>query len=299
VATMSFFLSSNQYGKARVRVVRIDRQPDRHHIFEVSVGVYLGGAAFTESYVIGNNSLVVPTDTMKNTVYVVAKSDLKEGSPIESYGLALGKHFLINYSHIDTVTIDMKQQLWERMIDSKTGEPLKHSFVKRQGETRTATVVSHRGGSVSVQSGVVDLIVLKTTGSAFEGFPRCKYTTLAEAKDRVLSTAVRALWTYEEKAVLGGQIDYSGVWEGVRFIFMHRFANYFSPSVQQTLYQVGGEVITKFPNITEVSLKLPNIHIFEYDIKRFGLDNNHEVYFPVDDPAGMIEGTITRVTSKL
>src|SRR6266700_2335633 len=76
-------LIADRYGKSRVRLVKLSRDGDHHDIRELTVQILLEGD-FETSYSAGDNSRVLPTDTMKNTVYALAK---REGlSTIESFG---------------------------------------------------------------------------------------------------------------------------------------------------------------------------------------------------------------------
>jgi len=287
-------LVDNQYGKSRVRLVRVDRsQPDQHVVFEITANTYLRGD-FAGTYLTGDNSQVVPTDTQKNTVYYLAKLHLNGNTCLEEFGLAIVKHFLAEHKQISQASVDLWQHRWVRIIDPKTNAPHRNAFVRESPELRTTVVTATRNGSVSITSGIKGLTVLKTSGSGFEGFPRCKLTTLPEARDRMLSTNVQANWTFSKKAISEGKINFCDVHNGVRNIFLDTFANYYSNSVQQVIYDAGTAVVAKFPTVDEIKFVLPNIHINLYDIGRFGLDNKDEVYFPIDEPAGYIEGTVGR-----
>jgi len=295
MSSSSSVLAANTYGKSRVRLVRVDRSnPKAHKIFEVTVQVLLTGA-FDETYFTGSNAPVVPTDTIKNVVYYVSKSGLTGDKSIEEFGVALCQYFLTEYGHVDGVTAELEQHKWERITDPKTNLPHPIAFTKSQPELRTAVVSLSRKSSVpSIVSGIKGLIVLKTTGSGFDGFPRCKLTTLPETKDRLLCTSVTSTWTYEPSALKS--VNFDQVFAGVRNEILDVFANRFANSVQRTVYETGDEVIKKYSAVNEISFILPNIHIFMYDINRFGLTNNGEVYVPIDDPAGNIQGTIRRAT---
>ena len=61
-------LAENRYGKSRVRVVRVKRHPDRHDFREWTLEILLEGD-FAPCFVDGDNSKILPTDTLKNTVY--------------------------------------------------------------------------------------------------------------------------------------------------------------------------------------------------------------------------------------
>jgi len=290
-------LCENQYGKTRVRVFRVDRTAEQHQVFEVSTDVLLRGD-FKDTYETGDNSKIVPTDTMKNTVYYVAKSSLNALKSIESFGLALCKHFLVEYPQVSEVTVDMRQTTWERVIDPRTTEPHKVAFVKRP-ELRLSTVWMNRKGVLRVSAGLSDLVLMKTTGSAFTGFPRDKLTTLQDAKDRLFCTSVRCRWTYNAQQVYRGSVQFDKVHSAVREVLVDKFANEWSNSVQQVVHMVGQAAMAKHPEIDEMTLAMPNIHIMNYDIERFGLENNDEVYYPTDEPSGYLEGTYRRAKSKL
>ncbi|KAG8678641.1 hypothetical protein FRC09_019670, partial [Ceratobasidium sp. 395] len=172
-------LTAARYGKDKVRVFRIVRDGDKHTVVEYIVRALLEGNIAT-SYTQADNSVVVATDSIKNTCYVIAKTSPHVLSP-ELYALHLGAHFVTKYPHIHKAFIDIEQLKWTR-IDVE-GTPHKHSFV-RDGEEKIVVKVEVDAtagkdkASATVEAGIKDLLVLKSTGSAFEGFIRDEYTTL-------------------------------------------------------------------------------------------------------------------------
>src|SRR5207247_619332 len=106
---------------------------------------------------------------------------------IEEFGRQLLEHFLAGNPQVSRVRIEIAQSQWIRMD--------RHAFIRGSEEKATAEVAGARGG-VEIHSGVDNLIVLKTTGSAFEGYKRDRYTTLKETSDRILATAIKARWPY-------------------------------------------------------------------------------------------------------
>ena len=184
-------LISHRYGKARVRVLKVFRDGGRHDIREVEVSVMLEGN-FDSAYLHGDNSLVVATDTMKNTVYALAKEKLQQ--QIEDFGIALGGHFLERYSQVTRAIIRLVEQPWARM--SIDGQPHPHGFTAGGPARPFAEVSCARDGATSVESGVEDLCILKTAGSGFAGYVKDEYTTLAETKDRILATNMEASWHF-------------------------------------------------------------------------------------------------------
>ncbi|MCG8477801.1 MAG: hypothetical protein MI724_01810, partial [Spirochaetales bacterium] len=65
-------LTDNSYGKQRVRLTKVVRTGATHHLHEYTVEITLRGD-FAAIYTAGDNGACVPTDTMKNTVYAVAR----------------------------------------------------------------------------------------------------------------------------------------------------------------------------------------------------------------------------------
>ena len=92
-------LGANKYGKAENRLVKITRDTDRHEIEDLNITSQLRGEALVGSYLEGDNSLVVATDTQKNTVYAFAREH-GVGSP-ESFLLELGSHFVDEFEWIE------------------------------------------------------------------------------------------------------------------------------------------------------------------------------------------------------
>jgi urate oxidase len=279
---MRVTLAENNYGKQAVRLVTVRRRPDRHELQDVTVGIRFEGD-FTAAYADGDNSGVLPTDTMKNTVYALAAQHPFDD--IEDFGLALTDHFLMNNERATSVRVDLTEHLWDRIEIG--GNPHPHAFHKGGGERRVATVTRDREGS-EVLAGIEDLVVLKTAKSAFEGFPRDRYTTLKETSDRILATAVRATWRYSRPNVAFGTL-----WREVRRLLLETFAEHDSRSVQHTLYAMG-EAVLETLDIEEIHLSMPNKHHLPADLTPFGLESRKEIFVATAEPYGLIEGTVRR-----
>ena len=284
-AAGGIFLGQTSYGKSDVRLVKVRRGKDRHELTDVRVNVALEGD-FEAAHTRGDNTDLLATDTMRNTVYALAKDHLT--GEIEEFGKKLVEHFLEAGPTVERVRIRFTEHLWNRItVDGREHE---HSFVRAAGE-RTATVEGDRGG-VRVGAGIEDLLVLKTTNSGWEGFLRERYTTLPETNDRILSTVVNADWMYYD----GTDVDFSGVWRGVREQILVTLTDHYSPSVQNSLYRMGEAVLERFPKIEKIHLSLPNRHHIPYDLQRFGMENEGEVFHADPEPYGLIEGTVERRT---
>ncbi|RKT31747.1 urate oxidase [Microbacterium sp. AG1240] len=285
---VSVSLGANKYGKAENRVVRVVRDSARHEIVDLNVTSQLRGAALASAYLTGDNSMVVATDTQKNTVFAFAKEHGIR-SP-EEFLLLLAEHFTSSFEWIEGGLFQAEQYAWERILVD--GVPHDHSFVRQGQGTRLATVQSI-DGAVHVTGGVKDLTVLKSTGSEFAGFPRDRYTTLVETDDRIMATSVTGRWRFLPEAVEAG-IDYDGLYAEVTEVLLATFASVHSLALQQTLFEMGRAAIQARPEIAEVRFAMPNKHHFVVDLSSFGLENPNEVFFAADRPYGLIEGTVTR-----
>jgi len=280
---VAIILGPNQYGKAEVRLVTVNRAGPVHHIKDLTVSTSLRGS-LERTHLTGDNSDVVATDTQKNTVYAFAKES--PVGEIEDFALRLGRHFVREFSHITGARVLIDEHGWDRI--AVEGKPHDHSFSKAGNEKRT-TAVTVQGDQAWVVSGLDDLVLLKSTGSEFHGFPRDKYTTLRETQDRILATAMTARWRYQ-----GTDIDWAKSHQEVRRIMLETFATKHSLSLQQTLYAMGEAVLEARSEVAEVRLSLPNKHHFLVDLEPFGLTNDNEVFYAADRPYGLIEGTILR-----
>jgi urate oxidase len=280
---MTYTLGDNQYGKAEVRLVRVSRSADRHEIKDINVSSSLRGdflAAHTE----GDNQDVLATDTQKNTVYAFAQQ-FGVGE-IEDFALRLGRHFLGSGEAITGAKITVEEYGWDRI--AVDGTPHEHAFVRSGGGTRT-TVVTLDGEQAWVVSGLTDLVVLKSTGSEFTGFPRDRYTSLQETTDRILATAVTSRWRY-----IGTDIDWGTAYADIRRLLLESFARKHSLALQQTLFYMGEQVLDAHPEVAEIKFSMPNKHHFLLDLSPFGLPNDNEVYHADDRPYGLIEGSVVR-----
>jgi urate oxidase len=248
----------------------------------LTVAIALEGD-FTAAHTDGDNSAVVATDTMKNTAYAYAAEHLT--GAIESYATTLATHFL-DFAQVDRATVNVREHGW-RPIDV-AGAPAPDAFVRSGEGTRVATVAVTPGETV-VEAGVEDLIVMKTTRSAFSGFPRDRYTTLPETEDRLMATKVTAIWRYGAP-----DIDFDAVYAAVRSTLLEVFADHDSPSVQTSIWIMARAMLERHAELDEVRMVLPNLHHWLVDLGPFGLENDRQVYVATTEPHGLIEATVRR-----
>lgn len=285
VAKSRIVLSQNNYGKSEVRLVKVKRHADRHDLRDLSVDVALEGD-FEAAHMRGDNTGLLATDTMRNTIYVLAKDHPLEN--IEEFGLALVDHFLEAGPTVKGVRVRLTEFLWSRIEVNGRGH--EHSFV-RDSTKRTATVTGDGNGNRQVEAGLGNLLILKTTASGWEGYLKEKYTTIQETSDRILATIVTADWSY------GGNtdLDFSRLWYSVRDQILTTFTDHYSPSMQNTLYRMGRAVIEGLPEVQRIHLSFPNKHHIPFNLSSFGVENNNEIFWATNEPYGLIEGTVEKI----
>ncbi|MFI5921703.1 factor-independent urate hydroxylase [Streptomyces anulatus] len=296
---MPTILGQNQYGKAENRVVKITRDGDTHHIKDLNVSVALSGDMDDVHYS-GSNANVLPTDTTKNTVFAFAKEHGIESA--EQFGIHLARHFVSSQEPIHRARIRIEEYSWERIATSDGNsrfigaDEVRHSFARKGMETRVSQI-TYDGENWEVISGLKDLTVMNSTNSEFWGYVKDKYTTLKEAYDRILATDVSARWRYNWTSDEQHMPNWEKSYEQARKHMLHAFAETYSLSLQQTLYQMGSRIINSRSEIDEIRFSLPNNHHFLVDLEPFGLKNDTAdgaVYFAADRPYGLIEATVLR-----
>jgi urate oxidase len=274
-------LGANRYGKSAIRLVKVVRGPDRHEVRDLTVAIALEGE-FEASYVADDNSNVVATDTMKNTVYAFAGEHLT--GPIENFGAVLADHFLA-VDQVDRAIVTIEEHRWAPIGDAPD------AFTRDRSSTRTAVVDARRDGT-TIDAGIADLTVMKTAKSAFSGFPRDELTTLPETEDRLLATKVTASWRYDAAATPA--LDFDASFAAISGTLLEVFAEHDSASVQASIWIMGRAIIERHPEVSEVTMTLPNLHHWLADLARFGLPNDREIFTPTTEPYGLIQATVRR-----
>ena len=277
------------YGKSRVRLTKVKRTTDVHEITELSVDVELDGD-FEAAYADADNSLVLPTDTMKNTVYAFAR-ELDPGD-LEKFAWTLGCHFIESFPHVSTAVVRIEERPWKRATFNGKGHP--HLFLGTSNERGSCEAVIVRGEDDdepegSFTAGIRGLALLKTTESGFSDFLKDEWTTLTETDDRILATTLEAAWSYNAMAE-----DWRATRQEIRETLIEEFGARFSPSVQATLYEMADAVLEAHPVVEQISLNMPNQHRLLVDLDALGLDNPNLLFQPVDEPFGNISASIER-----
>lgn len=287
-------LVSDRYGKSRIRLMKVVRHPEHHDLYDWTVQIMLTGD-FTAAHLEGDNSKVLPTDTMKNTVY--SRACESQATTMEQFAMELADFFLEHNTQVQSVEITVEGSMWKRL--SVDGQHHPSTFIHGSSEIETAVVERARTIPLSgdeyqpfrVTSGIDHLLILKTSHSAFEGFLKDPLTTLQDASDRLLGTVVKASWRYTAPSA---STDFGHLRTVVRETMLQTFAHHHSKSVQHTLYAMGEAALAAVPAIDEVSLVMPNKHCLLVDLSRFGLDNPNLIFRPTDEPHGTIEARLRR-----
>ena len=276
-------LSGQRYGKERVRVLKILRDGARHTIREIEVSALLSGE-FESSYTAGDNSKVVLTDTIKNTVNVLSKQHLRE--EIEPFAVLVAEHFVRRYEQVKKATVEVSLHRWRRM--EIEGKPHSHTF--EAGDDARQFVRAHcTAEGCEIDCGISDLVILKSTGSGFENYPKDEFTTLPETPDRILATSLSGTWHFARAPK-----NYAAANEQILAAMLKVFAENFSPSAQTTVFQMAEAALATCAEISRIDLSMPNKHYIPINLTPFGLENANEVFLPTEEPFGLIEASVSR-----
>jgi urate oxidase len=277
-------LAENRYGKSRVRLMKVTRKDGVHDLRDWAVQVLLKGD-FDSAHLLGDNSKILPTDTMKNTVYSIARSS--KATAMEDFAKELVDFLLNRNPQVDSASVRVESTLWKRL--NVDGKPHPSAFMHGSNELQITTVERAQNGPFHILSGLDNLVILKTANSGFEGYIKDSLTTLPETKDRLFGTAVSASWRY-----VSSDLPFDCIRVKLRETMLGTFADHDSKSVQQTLYAMAESALNEIPEIDEIELTMPNKHCLLVDLSRFGQDNPNEIFVPTDEPHGLIEARIRR-----
>jgi urate oxidase len=271
-------LTFDNYGKTRVRLTQVIRNGDRHEVIELSANILFRGK-FADSYTKADNSIVLPTDTMKNMVYVVARKN--PIVTIEQFARDLARHFLGAVGHLDGVQIEILQSPWNRIEEHGS------AFVSG-GQERRIVILSATRSTENLVCGLHGLEILKTANSAFADYLVDEFTTLKPSRDRLFGTVMDADWSYRE-----GAIDYDVEHHEIKSILLKSFAEHVSESVQHTLFEMAKAALAQVKTLKEIHLVMPNKHRLLVDLSQFKLNNPNQIFVPTDEPSGYIEARVS------
>ena len=277
-------VAENKYGKSRVRLVQVHRKGGWHELREWMVEVLLQGD-FDSCFVEGDNSKILPTDTMKNTVYSLARDS--SAACIEDFARELAEFLIGRNPHVSLAEVSVSEKSWRHLQCGGQAQPT--AFIQDSQETQTAQATKNQTGVSSVSSGFANLVIMKTSGSSFEGYIQDSLTTLPPSSDRLLGTAVSGRWTYAASTSA-----FLPLRAKVRESLLAAFAGHDSKSVQHTLYAMGKACLEQLPEIEDIELTMLNKHCIPVDLSRFGQENPNELFVPIDEPHGYIQARLRR-----
>lgn len=275
-------LEFDHYGKHAVRLLRVRRSETLHEVAEWQANVLLEGD-LAGSYLSDDNSSIVPTDTVKNTILALAH-DLEDATR-DDFALALAQHFPATYGHLTACDAEVIESAWTRMAPG--GMPHEHCFLRNANGKPFSKVRVEKGSAVKRSAGFRDFVLMKTTQSGFAGFAKCDLTTLPETTDRILATSMNAEWDFSD--------DSADADAAVLDAMLKVFSSTYSPSVQRTLFLMGEAALEAVPGVSRIKLTMPNKHYLNLDLSKLGRPAGQtKVFLPIDDPFGYIEAIIAR-----
>lgn len=294
-----FPIIDHNHGKARVRVLKVDRSTDVHRVHEYTVHTQVFCPKYELVFSSEDNTDLVATDTQKNTVYVVAKRT-KANSP-EQFGLDLCHHFMSEYPFLTSTKATVEMMEWQRA--TVNGEPHDHGFERCKGvEVQVAEVKVDREEEdklvSSVTSHINKMTVLKTTQSGFEGYLNDKYTLLSETTERCVATELDCTWTYSDCT----NVDFISVRSRVRELILKGVfgppkGGVYSASLQATIYDAACIILADetLGSIWSVKFFTPNLHYLPMkSLELLGETFEDDVFLPTSEPSGTITCTVCR-----
>lgn len=282
----SIKLGRNKYGKSEVKLFTVQRSNGMHKVRDWEVEPLVAGP-FEAMYLDGDNALCLTTDTVRGTVFALAKKNPRE-TP-EEFAIMLAAHFIDTVPQVDQCQVTIKVNQWRRA--GVRGEESDHGFVGVSSGRAFTRVLKTGDELPTILSGISGLPVLKTTGSAFDNYFENEYTTgPPPTRDRIMASLVDATWHYSEI-----DVEFERVASRVQDLLIETFTVHDeSESVQHTLWEMGQAVLKEISSIDQITIRMPNRHHIPVDLSPYGLENDNEVYVVTDNPYGLIEATIER-----
>jgi urate oxidase len=267
------------YGKMRVPVYRVHARPLRgvapvpespflgraNALFAAEVDIEVFGTDFLPAYTVGDNSMVVATDSMKN---IIIRQALEyDGATLEGYLRQVGSHFISTYEQVHDIRLTARELPFDPVTRPDGDGGFAESDVLYTGSGRSDFAVAQLAmkridGQPQVtqhESGRTGMRLFKITGSAFTSFVRDEYTTLPERKDRPLFIFMDVYWTYGDVAgVFGDQPQRYVPAEQVHDICAAVFDEFVSESIQHLVHEMGNRLLERFPQLAEVRFVAQN-----------------------------------------
>jgi len=270
------------YGKADVVVYRLIRDGNvpagQNPVFGASVKMLTWGGAFWPTYLRGDNTGLIATDSMKNFIHRETFAFTEFG--LENFCRFIGRKFLDTYEQVEGLQMTATQLPY-------TGLEGGVAFIPTGPDQAFARIEMTREGVVHAVSGIRGFKLLRLRGSAFQGFLRDRHTTLPDRSSRVLHMWLDLEWSY---ANLDAAFSDGVITSRVRSIVMGVFTSFESGSIQQIIHQMGTKIFADLPDISELRFEANNR---TWDVVQ---ERGEElgVYIEPAAPFGVLGLTLTR-----
>jgi urate oxidase len=214
-------------------------------VFGANLTLLIYGDAFWPTYVSGDNTGLIATDSMKN--FIQRETLNFPGDDLADYCRFLAATFLEKYSQVEGIQVSA-------LAIPYAGVNGQTAFTPAGPERAIARVELSRASIIEATRGLRGFRLLRLGGSAFEGFVRDEYTTLPEIRNRPLHMWLDLEWRYADP----GQAFESGDVARVRHAVREVFASFESGSIQQVIHQMGTRILDEIATVAEVHLEANN-----------------------------------------
>jgi urate oxidase len=241
----------NYYGKGDVTVYRLNRNghapANQSPVFAASVMMLVYGDAFWPTYVSGDNTGLVATDSMKN--FIQRETLAYEGAGLEEYIRFLAAKFLDIYPQVEGAQVSATESPYSSLAEGSA------AFSPTGPERAFARIEINRSGIAELVSGIRGFKLLRLRGSAFHGFVRDQYTTLPDIHNRPLHMWLDLDWTYTAS---NAAFSNGATAQALRQLVREVFQSFESGSIQQVIYQIGVKALEALPELAEIHLEANN-----------------------------------------
>ena len=274
--------NDHYYGKADVTVYRLIRdgsvRPGSGAVFGANVKMLTWGGAFWPTYLRGDNTGLIATDSMKNFIQAHTFEFTDVG--LENYCRFIGRRFLDTYPQVEGLQMTAVQLPYAGLEGGV-------AFIPAGPDQAFARIEMTQERVVSAVSGIQGFKLLRLRGSSFQGFVRDQHTTLPDRPSRVLHMWLDMEWSY---ANLDAAFSDGAVTARVRAIVMDVFKSFESASIQQIIHKMGTRIFADIPEIAELRFEASNRtwDVVQERGEEFG------VYIDPAAPYGVLGLTLTR-----
>jgi len=274
--------NDHYYGKADVTVYRLIRDGSARAgcspVFGANVKMLTWGGAFWPTYLRGDNTGLIATDSMKNFIHVHTFDFTDVG--LEDYCRFIGRRFLDTYPQVEGLQMTTVQLPYAGLEGGV-------AFVPTGPDQAFARIEMTQERVVSAVSGIQGFKLLRLRGSSFQGFVRDTHTTLPDRPSRVLHMWLDMEWSY---ANLDAAFSDGAITARTRAIVMDVFKSFESASIQQIIHKMGTRIFADIPEVSELRFEANNRtwDVVQERGEEFG------VYADPAAPYGVLGLTLTR-----